>query len=204
MTQTLLVRINKTFELNVFELRLKHTHCFSSSFVCSLSWCVDNLNGFHRNITAITNLMCVSSHGATVCSTSKMNTDSLIEKLCQYCFGAVRTISLEYKEIFPLLRKSWRRHVSFLLVFITLMSDSGCSSALTEKFPVSCFRPEPYNSCSSRWGGSGSILLLFLGDHSYHSDDHNKSRQSSYQSKASSADSTCLLSICCVFSWCTL
>lgn len=140
--QKLSVGINKTLEMNIFELRLKHTHCFSSSFVCSLSWCVDNLNGFHRNITAITNLMCVSSYGATVCSKSKMNTDSLVEKMCQYCFAAVWTFSLEYKKIFLLLRKSWRRHVCPLRVFITLMSDSGCSSALTEKFPVFCFRPD--------------------------------------------------------------
>lgn len=143
VTQKLVMTINKTLEMNIFELRLKHTHFFSSSFVCSLSWCVDNLNlGFHRNITAITILMCVSFSGATVCFKSKMDTDSFVEKMCQYCFGAVWTFSLEYKEIFPLLRKSWRRHVCPLLVFITLMSDSGCSSALTEKFPVFCFRPD--------------------------------------------------------------
>lgn len=143
VTQKLVMTINKTLEMNIFELRLKHAHFFSSSFVCSLSWCVDNLNlGFHRNITAITNLMCVSFSGATVCFKSKMDTDSFVEKMCQYCFGAVWTFSLEYKEIFPLLRKSWRRHVCPLRVFITLMSDSGCSSALTEKFPVFCFRPD--------------------------------------------------------------
>lgn len=143
VTQKLVMTINKTLEMNIFELRLKHAHFFSSSFVCSLSWCVDNLNlGFHRNITAITILMCVSFSGATVCFKSKMDTDSFVEKMCQYCFGAVWTFSLEYKEIFPLLRKSWRRHVCPLLVFITLMSDSGCSSALTEKFPVFCFRPD--------------------------------------------------------------
>lgn len=143
VTQKLVMTINKTLEMNIFELRLKHAHFFSSSFVCSLSWCVDNLNlGFHRNITAITILMCVSFSGATVCFKSKMDTDSFVEKMFQYCFGAVWTFSLEYKEIFPLLRKSWRRHVCPLLVFITLMSDSGCSSALTEKFPVFCFRPD--------------------------------------------------------------